>query len=76
MRIILKESIKEKPTFGDVEENQFFVSWDGYLCQKLHLGRYNIITDKYGVPFAAREENMISTDEVLRILPEVEKIEF
>jgi hypothetical protein len=76
MQIIYKEKQKKKLVFGDVEEDQFFVSNCNYLCQKYDEQSYNIIADENGVPCSGRIDNVSCNIIVTRILPEVEKIEF
>ena len=76
MKFIL-ETPEEKtlPTFKDVEVNQFFVTLDGELCQKIGCSSYNMITLRDGTPFA--DHYRLSHGFVInRILPKVLKIEF
>lgn len=76
MKFIL-ETPEEKtlPTFEDVDTNQFFVTLDGELCQKISCSAYNMITLRDGTPYADylsdRHGFVIN-----RILPKVIKIEF
>ena len=77
MKIIFKGQKREKtPTFGDVSRNQFFVDWDGYLCQKNTEDAYHMIADPGGLPFAGIVDRCYSSEQIQSILPEVERIEF
>lgn len=70
-----KQEKKEELTLSDVEENQFFVCVDGYLCQKVYEYAYNTIADDDGGPscsYLTCEADM----PIKRLLPIVEKIEF
>lgn len=76
MKFIYAKKEKNKElTLRDVEENQFFVCKDGYLCQKIDSTDYVTIADEKGNPtcntYAEPEDAPI-----VRILPRVEKIEF
>jgi hypothetical protein len=76
MKIIYKQKSEEKQlTFGDVKDNQFFVSHDGRLFQKSADESANQIASSSGTPFSVQfdfaESNIIQ-----RIIPEIEKIEF
>lgn len=62
-------------TFGDVKNDQFFVSSGGTLCQKVNDKLYNRIAEPGGRPEAHRGE-MDGGTFIQRILPEVERIEF
>ena len=85
MKFILKEEKNKKPVFGDVAENQFFVSNQGYLCQKFNYSsihqkvgyyNYNVIADEKGMPLSMTFNDVSCNTIISRILPEVEKIEF
>ncbi len=70
-----KEGEEKRLTLKDVEENQFFVCEDGYLCQKIHARAYITIADDEGNPYCGQldcGEDM----PIARLLPRVEKIEF
>jgi hypothetical protein len=76
MRFIYEKQTENKElTLKDVEENQFFVCADGYLCQKVYECGYNTIADDEGGPSCSHltcEADM----PIKRLLPIVEKIEF
>ena len=77
MKFILSETVKEKQlTFADVADNQFFVDRNGWLCQKVYCNRYHQITDRKGKPYADYYDNVYTSEPILRILPNVERIEF
>ncbi len=76
MKFILQEPTALPITFGDVEENQFFVDKDGYLCQKCSYKLCNYIADHNGKPFSDRREIFSSNSIIQKILPKVAKIEF
>ena len=44
--------VDEKITFADIGESDFFLTDDGWLCQKIHGIYYNSIIDADGRPFA------------------------
>jgi hypothetical protein len=76
MKFIYEKQTKDKQlTLKDVENNQFFVCKNGYLCQKECSESYVVIADGEGNPscecFDSDEDEQIQ-----RILPRVEKIEF
>lgn len=70
-----KQEEKKTLTLNDVENNQFFVDADGYLCQKIGSESYITIADEEGYPccgyYRVNPEKSIA-----RLLPIVEKIEF
>ena len=76
MTFIYEQEKVKTLTFGDVQENQFFVNVDGYLCQKASSGSYNIIADNLGTPYARSTDTAFKGDTIKRILPTVTKIEF
>jgi len=62
-------------TFDMVEDNQFFVCVNRYLCQKVDYCEYNVLADSHG--------NLVATNitvdpnaTIWRILPTITKIEF
>lgn len=76
MKFILETPAEEKIlTFEDVKVNQFFVTVDGELCQKINSSSYNLIAVKDGTPFADYLSNSYGFI-IKRILPKVVKIEF
>ena len=49
----IDDNCESKPLFlEDVCINQFFISVEGYLCQKIDSISFNILADEYGKPFA------------------------
>ena len=66
----------EPPTFGNVEENQFFVDKGGYLCQKIDSKTFAYIADQNGEPFAFLCDKVSVNDKIDRLIPKVTKIEF
>ena len=76
IKFITDEDKKEELTLGMVEENQFFVSFDGRLCQKLSHTGYCVIADGNGFPFCDYGEGLEPGTSIKRILPRVTKIEF
>lgn len=76
MKFIFEQDETKQLTFGDVQDNQFFVDADGYLCQKICSDGYNIIADNTGTPYAASSDHASKDDKIKRILPKVTKIEF
>jgi hypothetical protein len=77
MKIIFeKEENQEKQlTIADVEENQFFVRSDGYLCQKLGSYCYTTIAKSNGQLYSGYF-SIMKHDRIKRILPKIAKIEF
>lgn len=76
MKFIFKEEQNKKLVFGDVVENQFFVSHHGFLCQKVCNDTYHVIADEKGLPLGIQFNNISGNKSIQRILPEVLKIEF
>jgi hypothetical protein len=63
------------PTFGDVQDDQFFVCQSGYLCQKVSASKYNTIATPGGTPEAG-SYTLGSHDTIQRVMPFVDKIAF
>ena len=78
MEITFKENKPEAkpPTFGDVEENQFFINLDGFLSQKNRAGTYHSIADDCGNPCCVDFSGISEDRPIKRILPKVTKIHF
>lgn len=77
MKFIYAEQAKEKkPTFGEVQTNQFFVDHDDYLCQKASSCSLVVIAHPDGTPYSTWLTNVCPSREIKRIIPFVEKIEF
>jgi UDP-2,3-diacylglucosamine pyrophosphatase LpxH len=74
IKFIEKED-NEIPIFGDVLENQFFVTKEGYLGQKKNNNAATMIANAQGIPDCFYL-NMNENDEIKRILSTIEKIEF
>ncbi len=70
-----KQEEKKTLTLNDVEDNQFFVCADGYLCQKIGSESYITIADEEGCPCSGYYRNNTDTP-IARLLPIVRKIEF
>lgn len=66
----------KEPEFSDVSIDQFFISIDGYLCQKIGETSYNQIASKDGIPCASFSMSCIESTKVKNVLPKVAKIEF
>lgn len=76
MKFILETPAEEKRlTFEDVEVNQFFVTVDGELCQKIGSSSYSMVALKDGIPYADHCSDSYGFI-IKRILPKVVKIEF
>jgi hypothetical protein len=77
MKIIFekKENQEKQLTIADVEENQFFVCSDGYLCQKLGSYGYTTIANSNGQLYSGYF-SCDAHDRIKRILPKITKIEF
>lgn len=63
-------------TFGDVEENQFFIDDQARLCQKCSGHAFNVISDSDGDPWCAQREDMNHDMIIHAILPRVRRIRF
>lgn len=75
--IYVEQSKEKKPTFGEVQTNQFFVDHDGYLCQKTELHSFTVVAKPDGTPYSNWiDRDVYSSREILRIIPFVEKIVF
>lgn len=73
--ITQEQDENEKLIFDMVEDNQFFVDYDGYLCQKVHEKSFSVIADSHNRPFASHISCQINMP-INRILPYVITIEF
>lgn len=76
MKFIYAEKTEKTPTFGDVEVNQFFVDYDGYLCQKSNNSCLVVIAHPDGAPYSTWLRNIDCSRKIQRIIPIVAKIEF
>lgn len=77
MKFILETPAgKERLTFEDVEDNQFFVTLDGELCQKIGCSSYSMVALDDGTPHADYFDANCASFGIKRILPKVVKIEF
>ena len=76
IKFIPGEASDTPPTFGDVKDDQFFVSQAGELCQKYNINGYNVIASAPGEPYSTRQSSVDSGMPVQRILPTITKIEF
>jgi hypothetical protein len=76
MTIIFEQQPPSTLKFGDVQENQFFVDTNGYLCQKANSSSYHTIADNNGELYSTYVDLACAYDKVKRILPKVTKIEF
>ena len=76
MKIIFEQQVPDTPKFGDVQEHQFFVDADGYLCQKSNSTTYHTIADSNGQLYCNIIGYTTAYDKIKRILPKVTKIEF
>lgn len=63
-------------TFDMVKEDQFFINDLGFLCQKCTCDNYMSIADKEGNPWCSYKPNVEGKEPILKILPNVMKIEF
>ena len=77
IEFIQKENQQPKPpTLADVKSNQFFISKDGWLCQKRTSTSYIIIANYKNSPFADYSYD-VNVDMVIgKVLPEIEFIKF
>jgi len=77
MKIIYK-SFDEQPavTFKQVEQNQFFINASHELCQKRTRCTYIVIAKSDGTLYSDYVLDVSPDQRILRILPQVERIEF
>jgi hypothetical protein len=76
MKFIYEQEEDKTSTFGQVQDNQFFVDIDGDLCQKISSSSYCTIANSNGQPYATTYDCAYYYDTIKRILPKVTKIEF
>jgi hypothetical protein len=82
MKFIYKDNNNIKLTFGQVEEDQFFIDKAGRFCQKTGPESYHSIADVNGKPYACTfdldvDDKPIDDDTPISAkLNLVEKIEF
>ena len=77
MKIIYKSPDQQPAvTFKQVEQNQFFINASHELCQKRTSCTYIIIAKSDGTPDADYMLDVPPDRRILRILPQVERIEF
>lgn len=69
-------SSSKELTFGDVEDNQFFVNRHGSLCQKFNHETYHEIANSYGDPMCDQYNGVSSDQDIQRIIPTIDKIKF
>lgn len=72
----IKGKQQDKLTLIDVKNNQFFVSREGYLCQKMDDMSYITITDKQGRPSCDYVEGPDDMPIARLLSHEVKKIEY
>ena len=63
------------PKFEEVKLNQFFISRDSHLFQKMNEEEACMIADEEGTPSSALFD-FSSNEEIIRILPKIQKIKF
>jgi hypothetical protein len=74
-----EREIEKQFTLDDVEHGQFFVDFEGWLCQKTGSQSYVTIADEQGRPSSTTVEDIKRSDsffKIERLLPIVNKIEF
>ena len=76
MTVIFEKKQSEELTFEDVEENQFFVCKEGFLCQKSTRTEYNIIAKPDGSVYSTSPVSVRRTIKIERLIPKVTKIKF
>lgn len=67
--------------FSMVEDDQFFIDEDGWLCQKVSEDAYICIADEEGIPTACyvttkEDGNVHPNLPIIRILPRLTKVSF
>ena len=67
---------KEKQTLCDIQEGQFFLNENDFLCQKINNHSYSIIADKSGFPYSKTEVSTRKDGKILvnKIFPTVSTI--
>lgn len=68
----------EIKTLDAVEENQFFIDVNGYLCQKVYFNAYNTIAKANGDPCACQDEVNDEREALIvkHIIPKILKVQF
>jgi hypothetical protein len=66
----------EKLKFKNVLNNQFFVSIQGALWQKVHSKAAHMVCNSHGVPYTEGTCEWDLDDEIVRLIPFIEKIDF
>jgi hypothetical protein len=74
--IVAEEKQEKQLTLADVEVDQFFVSDEGRLCQKVGKNIFNAIADDNGEPVACETTCCDHDMYIVRILPKIKRIEF
>jgi hypothetical protein len=75
-KITTEKETKKQLTFKDVTENQFFVNFDGFLCQKTNYDTYAMIASSSGKPVSHVIYDVAYDQKIKKIFPKVIKIEF
>jgi len=68
----ITDSDNDNVTFKDIDENQFFISNQGHLCQKAAFDKGNIVAGQDGAPSAHTWS--FESDSKVTPLPHVHKI--
>jgi len=76
LKLKFPKETENKLTFGDVKVNQFFIDEDGALSQKVNDCSYTVIAYADGSPCADYYTEVQDYQEVKKILPIVDEIEF
>lgn len=76
INFIFNNTEDEEIYFNDVEEDGFFIDVEGFLCQKVEVGRYNIIAKPNGVPYAGTVSDVSEDEYIKKILGCPSKIDF
>jgi hypothetical protein len=74
IKFIFESGDSKELSFGDVDQDQFFINDEGFLCQKINYRKYNVLANGAGEPycFTVEFEDVI----VRKILPRVIKIKW
>lgn len=76
MNFIYDKVAASNLTLEDVENDQFFVTREGWLAQKISANAYNIIANTEGAPWSGFSDTSDPTLVIGRVIPRVLKIEF
>lgn len=79
MSITFKPAVAVAPkplTLDSVEDSQFFVSDNGFLCQKTSYTSYSVIAKASGIPYASDVSMVNERTVIKRKIERIQTIDF